>query len=165
MNEPDFRTKAVEWPKGNRYEDFEPGRVFHHHWGRTITQAENAFFSTWTLHFNPQYFNVEFAKAMGHADTPVNPLLVFNTLFGMSVEDLSEGGGPFLSVEELTYRQPVYPGDTIFARSTVVERRLSGSNPAMGIAKWHTEGLNQRGELVCDFKRSNLINRRNPEQA
>jgi itaconyl-CoA hydratase len=44
--------------KGNRYEDFEPGRVFVHHWGRTISQAENALFSTLTLHFNPQYANV-----------------------------------------------------------------------------------------------------------
>jgi len=162
MDEPDFVKRAKLKPKGNRYEDFEPGRVFHHHWGRTISQAENALFTTLTLHFNPQYTNVEFAKAMGHRDTPVNPLLVFNTIFGMSVEDLSEGGGPFLSVDELTYHKPVYPGDTIFARSTVVERRPSGSNPKMGIAKWHTEGFNQKGELVCDFKRSNLINKRNP---
>jgi itaconyl-CoA hydratase len=162
MEEPDFVKKAKLKPKGNRYEDFEPGRVFHHHWGRTISQAENAIFSMLTLHFNPQYTNVEFAKAMGHADTPVNPLLVFNTIFGMSVEDLSEGGGPFLSVEELVYHKPVYPGDTIFARSTVVDRRSSNSNPKMGIAKWHTQGFNQRGELVCEFKRSNLINKRNP---
>lgn len=160
MTQPDFMAKAQDRPKGNRYEDFEPGRVFKHHWGRTITQAENALFSTLTLHFNPQYFNAPFAAAMGHRDTPVNPFLVFNTIFGLSVEDLSEGGGPFLSVEKLTHHMPVYPGDTLFARSTVVERRLSGSNPKMGIVKWASEGLNQEGGLVCSFHRSNLVNRR-----
>ena len=67
-----------------------------------------------------------------------------------------------LSVDELTYHKPVYPGDTIFAKSTVVDRRPSCRNPKMGIAKWHTQGFNQHGELVCDFKRSNLINKRNP---
>lgn len=143
--------------KGYWYEDFEPGRLFEHHWGRTISQAENALFTTLTLHFNPQYTNVEVARAMGHPDTPINPLLVFNTVFGMSVQDLSEHGTAFLGVNELSYGHSVYPGDTIFARSTVTERRLSSSKKGMGIVGWHTFGVNQRGEAVCEFKRSNLI--------
>ena len=48
-----FRARARLVPKGNRYEDFEPGRVFRHHWGRTITESETTLFSTLTLHFNP----------------------------------------------------------------------------------------------------------------
>ena len=82
------KERATLRTKGFGYEDFELGRVFEHHWGRTFTQAENALFTTLTIHFNPTYFNVEFAKAMGHPDTPLNPLLVFNTIFGLSVEDL-----------------------------------------------------------------------------
>jgi itaconyl-CoA hydratase len=143
--------------KGNWYEDFEPGRVFVHHWGRTISQAENVLFSTLTLHFNPQYTNVEFARSMGHPDTPVNPLLVFNTVFGLSVQDLSEHGTAFLGVNELRYGKPLYPGDTIFARSTVLEKRLSSSRKDQGIVGWHTQGFNQHGEMVCEFQRSNLI--------
>src|SRR5581483_11872869 len=97
----DFRTRARLLPKGNRYEDFEPGRVFKHHWGRTVTESESTLFSTLTLHFNPHYFNAEYARAHGHPGIVANPLLVFTTVFGLTVEDLSEGGGPFLGVNQL----------------------------------------------------------------
>ena len=154
----DFRARARLVPKGNRYEDFEPGRVFKHHWGRTINESESTLFSTLTLHFNPHYFNADYAQAHGHPGIVVNPLLVFNTVFGLSVEDLSEGGGPFLGVDELTYHQPVYPGDTLRARidgarppSLELATRASASSPGT------RKGFNQRGELVIDFKRTNLV--------
>ncbi|QOF80226.1 MaoC family dehydratase [Variovorax sp. 38R] len=147
--------------RGNRYEDFEIGRSFAHHWGRTVTAADNTLFSTLTLHYNPHYTNEAFAKTHGHPATPVNPLLVFNTVFGLSVEDLSEGGGPFLGVDELSYRKAVYPGDTLYAHSEVIARRLASNRPGYGIVTWHTRGSNQQGEEVIDFKRSNLVKTRN----
>ena len=103
----DFRTRARLVPKGNRYEDFEPGSVFQHHWGRTITESESTLFSTLTLHFNPHYYNAAYARMHGHPGIVANPLLIFTTVFGLTVEDLSEGGGPFLGVNELTYHQHV----------------------------------------------------------
>jgi acyl dehydratase len=147
---------ARAWRKGHRYEEFEPGRVFEHHWGRTITEADNTIFTTLTQAYNPMYFNAPFAKEHGHESVVVNPLLVFCVVFGLSVEDLSEAGGPFLGVDDLTYHAPVYPGDTLTARSTVVDRRESQSRPGQGIVTWHTEGYNQRHEPVVDFTRSNL---------
>jgi len=153
----DIISRARVREKGHWYEDFELERVFVHHWGRTLTQSDNTLFTTLTLHFNPQYTNLEVAKAMGHRDTPVNPLLVFNTVFGLSVQDLSEHGTAFLGVNELRHAKPFYPGDTVFARSTVIERRLSSSKKGMGIVGWHTQGFNQHEELVCEFKRSNLV--------
>jgi len=156
----DFIARAVLRPKGHRYEDFTHGRRFEHHWGRTLNHGDNSLFTTLTLHYNPLYTNLEFARAHGHPDVVVNPMLVFTTVFGLSVEDLSEGGGAFLGVEALTFHLPVYPGDTLTARSVVVDRRESASNAAMGIVTWHTEGFNQKGERVIDFKRSNLINKR-----
>jgi itaconyl-CoA hydratase len=156
----DLLSRAALRAKGNRYEDFAIGRTFAHHWGRTINHGDNSLFTTLTLHFNPLYTNVEFAKAHGHPDVVVNPMLVFTTVFGLSVEDLSEGGGAFLGVEALTFHTPVYPGDTLTARSTVVDCRESASNKVMGFVTWHTEGFNQRDLRVIDFKRTNLINKR-----
>lgn len=153
----DFVNKAKLRVRGNRFEDFTPGRTFEHHWGRTLTQAENALFTTLTLHYNPLYYNREYAHAHDHPDMPLNPMLVFNTVFGLSVEDLSEGGGPFLGIEELTFHQPVYPGDTLTARSTVVEGRESSTHKGMGIVTWHTEGFNKNGDRVIDFRRTNLV--------
>lgn len=151
------RTRARTWQKGHVYDDFEVGRVFDHHWGRTLTEADNTLFTTLTLAYNPLYFNESFAREHGHRSVVANPMLVFGIVFGLSVEDLSERGGLFLGVDELTFHAPVHPGDTLSARSTVVARRGSDSRPGWAIVTWHTEGFNQRGELVIDFKRSNLI--------
>lgn len=156
----DFMARARLKPKGRQFEDFEVGEVRAHHWGRTISEADTLLFTTLTLSFNPLFSNREYAKAHGHPDLVVNPLLVFNTVLGLSVEDNSEGGGPFVGVNALTYRQAVYPGDTLTARSTTRAARISNSNPSNGIVTWLTEGFNQRGERVIDFERSNLVRRR-----
>lgn len=156
MDELDPTTFTLLW-KGHTLEEFELGRFFEHHWGRTLTEADNALFTTTTLAYNPLYFNAEYARSEGHPATVINPMLVLCTVVGLSVEDLSEAGGPFLGIDGLTFHAPVYPGDTLKASSTVVSVRPSDSRPGFGIVTWHTEGRNQRGELVVDYKRSNLI--------
>jgi itaconyl-CoA hydratase len=143
--------------RGHAFEDFEVGRVFEHHWGRTITEGDAVLFSTATLAYNPLYFNAEHARRLGHPTLVVNPMLVFTTVLGLSVEDLSEAGGPFLGVDELAFHAAVYPGDTLSSRSEVVAARASKSRPGTGIVTWRTEGRNQRDELVVEFRRSNLV--------
>jgi len=146
--------------KGHSFEEFEVGRRFEHHWGRTLTEGDNALFTTATLAYNPLYFNAEYARREGHPGMVINPLLVLCTVVGLSVEDLSEAGGPFLGIDDLTFHRPVYAWDTLEASSTVVSARESESRPGFGIVIWHTEGRNQRGELVVDYKRSNLVAKR-----
>lgn len=146
--------------RGHSFEDFEPGHVFEHHWGRTINAGDNSLFTTTTLAFNPLYLNAEAARSDGHADVVVNPMLVLCTVVGMSVEDLSEIGGPFLGLTGCTFHRAVYPGDTLTARSTVLEARESKSRPGTGIVTWHTEGFNQHGEVVVDYQRTNLVAKR-----
>jgi acyl dehydratase len=156
----DFRKQAITMHKGNRFEDMTPGRVFEHHWGRTITDGDNAAFTTQTLSFCPLYFNEPYAQSLGHPKTLVNPLLVFNTVFGLSVEDLSEGGGPFLGVDDCQFIADVYVGDTLTARSEVMSARDSKGNPNFGIVTWHTQGFNQTGTKVVEFHRTNLVRKR-----
>ena len=151
-----------KWPKGNKFEQFQVGQEFVHHWGRTLNEADNSLFSTLTLSYNPKYFNAEFAKAHGHPGVQVNPMLVFLTVFGLSVEDLSEAGGLFLGVDDLTYGVDVYPGDTLTARSTVTDLRESESRPESGIVTWRTIGENQRGERVIEFHRTNFVAKERP---
>jgi acyl dehydratase len=156
----DFRARAQLQRKGRYFEEFRPGDAFTHHWGRTLNAGDNSLFTTLTLHFNPLYFNAEYARAHGHPDVVICPMLVFATVFGLSVEDLSETGGAFLGVEDLTFARPVYPGDTLTASSVVLEMRPSSSRPDLGIVSWKTEGFNQKRERVIDFVRTNLIARR-----
>jgi itaconyl-CoA hydratase len=161
----DPRPRAKLWPKGRLYQDFHVGQVFEHHWGRTVLEADTVLFTTLTLSFNPLYVNRAYAKAHGHPDLVVNPQLVFNIVLGLSVEDCSEIGGPFLGVFDLTYDRPVYPGTTITARSVTTDARLSDSNPANGIVTWHTEGFDEEGRRLVAFRRSNLVRLRQVEAA
>lgn len=153
----EFLEKAKPWPKGRLFQDFFVGQEFDHHWGRTIFHHDTVLFSTLTLSYNPLYFNRAYAAAHGHPDIVVNPQLLFNTVLGMSVEDCSEIGGPFLGVFALTYHKPAYPGVTLTARSKTVEARVSKGNPDNGIVTWETEGRDEAGELVVSFRRSNLV--------
>ena len=159
----DFQKRAALAKKGNQFEDFTEGQVFKHHWGRTITDGDNTWFSTQTLAFNPLYFNEPYAQSQGHSKMVVNPMLVFNTAFGMSVEDLSEGGGLFLGVDDCEYLTDVHVGDTLTAESKVLGKRISKSNKTAGIVTWLTSGYNQEGTKVIEFKRTNFVRFRHPE--
>ena len=156
-------TDPVNWPlipRGTYFEDHVVGRVFDHHWGRTIHASDNVTFSTQTLAFNPVHFNRAAAKAAGHPDEVINPLLVFAVVFGLSVEDLSELGGPFLGATDVTYLRDVYPDETVYASSTVIEARASETRPDTGIVTWHTVGRDTAGQAVIEFHRTNLVRRR-----
>ena len=156
MADPDFSTFPL-LPKGRGYEDFADGQSFEHHWGRTIGQADATLFAATALRFTPLYFNDEYARACGHPGMVVDPLLVLCTVVGLSVEDLSEAGGPFLGIGPVRFHEPVYPGDTLTARSRVVSRRESDKRPGFGIVTWATEGSNQHGKIVVSYQRTNLV--------
>lgn len=86
----------------------------------------------------------------------IHPLFVFTTALGLSVEDLSEAGGPFLGIDDLIHFAPTYPGDTIRAYSEVLSCRLTNSRPGWGIVEWKTHAVNQDGIRVVEFRRRNL---------
>jgi acyl dehydratase len=155
-----LKARARLWRRGNNFEDFKLGQQFKHHWGRTLTASDNTLFTTLTLHYNPLYTNIDYAKQHGYSDMVVCPLLVFNTVFGLSVEDLSEIGGPFLGVDKLTYHRPVIVGETVYAQSEVIGMRETGSRPDHGIVTWHTSGYDPSGTLLVDFERANLVRKR-----
>jgi len=150
--------------KVNYYEDFEVGQKFEHHWGRTINEGDNSVFSTIMMNANPMYFNADYAEELGYGGIVVNHFLAFNVVFGMSVQDLSEAGGAFLGIDDLEFHETVYPGDTLYADSEVITKRESDSRPHQGIVTWHTKGIRPDEELVLEFERSNLINKRNPPE-
>jgi itaconyl-CoA hydratase len=150
-------TPVLRVERGHYYEDFEVGRRFVHHWGRTFTLHDTVAFSTLTMQHNPLYFNQEYARYLGYREIPVHPLLLFATVLGLTVEDLSEAAGPFLGADDIRFGVPAYPGDTVYAVSEVVGRRESRSRPGWGIVEWKTVGFNQQGEVVIEYRRRNLV--------
>jgi 2-methylfumaryl-CoA hydratase len=152
-------------PRSNPFEEHVVGRVFAHHWGRTLHASDNVGFTTQMLAFNPVHFNRDLAVERNHPDEVINPMLVFTTVFGLSVEDLSEAGGPFLGASDVRFLRDVYPGDTLYASSTVVDARESGSRPDVGIVTWHTTGRDGLGRPVIEFHRTNLVPKRDSDAA
>jgi itaconyl-CoA hydratase len=143
--------------RGTKYEDHVIGKTFRHHWGRTVTEADNVLFCTATLSYNPAYFNVDIARELGFPTCLINPLLVLLIAIGLSVEDLSENSEAFLGLDEVRFGSPMHAGDTVYAESEVIERRLSSSRIGSGIVTWRTRATNQMGAEVVQFKRSNLL--------
>ena len=144
--------------KGHQYQEQTIGRVYEHHWGRTLMEGDNSLFTMLTMNTNPLYFNAEYGRALGHPGVMMNPFYVFLLTVSLGVEDQTEGlqGGGFLGVDNLAFHQPMYAGDTLTARSTVTDERKSKSRPEQGIITWHVEGFNQKGELIIEFDRSVL---------
>ncbi len=60
--------------------------------------------------------------------------------------------GPSPGFTNLKWLQPVYPGDTVRYRSTVMGKRDLASRPGWGIVMTLNEGFNQHGELVFSFE-------------
>jgi itaconyl-CoA hydratase len=145
--------------RGHYYEDFEVGHLFKHHWGRTISEGDNALFSSVTMNFNPSYFNREYARSLGYRDIVVNHMLVMNVVFGLSVEDLSERAIAHLGYEKMRFLATVYPGDTLTSESLVLSKKET-SRPERGVVKFRTTGYNQRGEKVLEYERPVLVRRR-----
>lgn len=142
---------------GRYYEEFQVGDTYQHHWGRTLTEAECQLFTTWTQNANPLYFNRPYAQSLGHPRCPANPLLVMNVVFGMTVEDLSEQALAHLGYWNMTFHKPVYPDQTLFAESTVLDKRPSDSKDDRGIVHVRTTGRNESGETVLTYERKILV--------
>ena len=154
----DFQKDDYElWPKGHFFDDFVEGQTFEHHWGRTLTESDAITFATTTLRYLPLYFNRDYANKQGHRDFVVDPMLVLATVIGMSVEDLSEAGGPFLGINKVSFGADVYPGDTVYAKSEVLAKRTSSSRRNTGIVTWETIGSNQNDDVVVTYQRTNLV--------
>lgn len=142
---------------GRYFEDFHVGDVYEHRPGKTVTEYDNHLFTLLTLNTHPMHFDAEFAKASEFKQNLVVSPYTLALLIGMSVTDCSQKAIANLGMEEVKFTAPVFAGDTIYGESEVLDKRESKSRPGQGIVSIRTVGKNQRGEMVCTFKRNMLI--------
>ena len=145
---------------GRCYEDFTVGDVYEHRPGRTISQADNTWFTLLTMNTHPLHFDEEYAKATEFGRCLVASPLTVAILVGMSVTDVSQKAIANLGWREIRLLAPVFAGDTLYAESEVLELRASKSRPAAGLVTVRTTGRNQAGTVVCTFERTILVARR-----
>jgi itaconyl-CoA hydratase len=142
--------------EGRFFEDFEVGDVYRCRYGRTVTEEDNIQFTLLTNNTNQIHFNRDYGARTEFGTTLVNSALTLAIVAGMGVMDVSENGFA-LGWDEIKLPHPVFPGDTLYSESEVLERRESASRPTQGIVKVETRGYNQDGELVIQYRRSVMV--------
>jgi acyl dehydratase len=145
---------------GRFFEDFSVGDVIEHQLGRTITQTDNIWFTLLTMNTNPMHFDAEYARTTEYGRPLVNSCLTLSLVTGLSVSDISQNAMANLGWDEVKLPAPVFEGDTIRARTQILEVRQSRSRPALGVVTFRTTGRNQREETVIEFRRSILVYKR-----
>jgi acyl dehydratase len=145
---------------GRFYEDFRVGDTYKHWPGRTISAADNTWFTLLTMNQHPLHFDEEYAKRTEFGKPLVNSTLTLAIVVGMSVADVSQNAVANLGWTDIRLPAPVFNGDTLYAESTVLEKRDSKSRPTQGIVSVATRGWKQDGTTVMTFNRSVLVAKR-----
>jgi acyl dehydratase len=145
---------------GRYFEDFSVGDVYQHRPGRTVTQYDNIAFTLLTMNTHPLHFDEEYAKHSEFGRCIVCSPLTVALMVGMSVTDVSQKAIANLGWTDIRLTHPLFPGDTLYAESEVLEKRESKSRPDAGVVTVKTTGLNQDGVKVCEFSRTILVMKR-----
>jgi acyl dehydratase len=148
---------------GRYYEEFEVGAVYPHWPGRTITEHDNTWFALLTMNQHPLYIDEHYARQQALGRRPVIDTLVFSLAVGMSVADTSGKTIANLGYESVVFERPLFPGDSLYSESEVLEKRESASKPDRGVVAIETRAYNQNRERVLVLRRSFLAPKKGTE--
>ena len=145
---------------GNYFEDFSVGQELVHATPRTVTQGEA---SLYTALYGARFAinsSDEFARSVGLPSAPIDDLLVFHTVFGKTVADISLNAVANLGYADCRFVAPVYAGDTLSATSRVIGLK-ENSNGKTGTVYVRSTGRNQRAEVVLEYVRWVMVRKGN----
>jgi itaconyl-CoA hydratase len=142
---------------GRYLEDFKVGDVYEHRPGRTITEADNTWFTLLTMNTHPLHFDAAYAAKTEFGRPLVNSCLTLSIVAGMSVSDLSQKAIANLGWDKVRLTAPVFAGDTIYAESEVLDVRESKSRPNQGVVTVRTSGRKADGTVIITYERSFLV--------
>jgi itaconyl-CoA hydratase len=142
---------------GRYFEDFHVGDVYEHRPGRTISEADNTWFTLITMNQHPLHFDHSYAEKSEFKRPLVNSCLTLSMVVGMSVSDVSQKAIGNLGWNDIRLTAPVFVGDTIYAQSEVLAKRESASRPTQGTVTVRTLGLKADGTPFMSFERTVLV--------
>jgi len=145
---------------GRCFEDFVVGDVYEHRPGRTISEADNVWFTLLTMNTHPLHFDHAYAAKSEFGKPLVNSCLTLSMVVGMSVSDVSQKAIGNLGWNDIRLTAPVFVGDTIYAESEVLAKRESASRPTQGIVTVKTIGRKADGTQFISFERTVLVPKR-----
>lgn len=145
--------------RGLWFEEFQVGATYRHRPGRTVTEADNVLFTTLTMNTQPLHLDEADSAARGpfHARL-VNSMFTLSTLVGLSVSQLTLGTiVANLGFREIAFPAPLFHGDTLYAETQVVAKRVSSSRPGEGIVTLRHTARKQDGTVVATATRDTLV--------
>ena len=148
---------------GRYYEEFDPGAVYRHWPGRTINEYDNTWFALLSMNQNPLFIDEHYARQQPLGRRPVIDGLIFSLTVGMSVPDTSGKTIANLGYESVVFERPLFPGDSLYAESEVLEKSEWPGKVDRGIVAIETRGYNQNRERVIVLRRRFVAPRRPAE--
>ncbi|WP_297369972.1 MaoC family dehydratase [Acidocella sp.] len=146
---------------GRYFDEFTIGDEIRHDLHRTVTETDNLLITTLTHNPQPLHLDADYAAQTEFGRIVVNGLFTFSLMVGLSVGDTTLGTLiANLGYDEVVMPKPVFVGDTLRAETRVTDKRESKSRPNAGLVVFTHRMFNQRGELVCQCKRTALLARR-----
>lgn len=143
------------------FDQFTVGQEFQHEIRRTVTEADNMWFSNATCNPAAIHIDADYCKGTEFGQPLMNSIFTLGLVIGLSVQDTTLGTTVAnLGMTDVVFPKPVFAGDTIRSRTTVLETRPSKSRPNAGIVTFLHQGFNQRGEEVSSCKRQALMLRK-----
>ena len=143
------------------FDEFVVGQVFRHEIRRTVTEADNIWFSAMTYNPAQLHIDYDYAAKTEFGKPLVNSIFTLGLVIGLSIQDTTLGTTVAnLGMTDTVFPKPVFAGDTIRSETTVTAVRASKSRPEQGIVTFEHVGLNQRDEVVCRTVRNALMLRR-----
>ena len=144
---------------GRYFEDFQTGETIRHPLGRTVSTADNQWFTLMTMNTNPIHLDAHYAAQTEFKKPLVNSTFTLALVVGISVTDISQHAVN-LGWDEVRMPAPVFEGDTIYAQTEVLNKRESKSRPHMGLVEVKTTGFKQDGTSVITYRRTILVYKR-----
>lgn len=145
---------------GNYFEDFIVGDMIEHSLSKTIFESDNNLFCLLTMNNHPVHTNVDYAARQQHGKVLVVGTLVLSIVVGITVPDISGKAIANLDYEKIEHLAPVFIGDTVYAKTAILDCKESKSKTDRGIIYVETTGYNQNGIDVIRFRRHVLVKRR-----
>ena len=150
--------RKVVIQRGLFLDELEPGSVYVHRPGRTVTEADNVLFTTLTMNTQGLHLDAAFSASSPFGQRLVNSMFTLSTIVGQSVGQLTQGTlVAQLGMSDIRLPHPLFHGDTLYSETTVTSTRASASRPGQGIAEFEHTGRNQDGTVVATFRRTALM--------
>lgn len=148
---------SADRPYRRVLDDFTVGQVFKHWPRKTVTESDNNLFCLLTMNHHPLHSDAEYAAEQRHGKIVVAGTYILSLVVGMTVADISGASIANLEYESIIHHEPVFVGDTLSARSKVLDVKVSKAKPDRGVVTIETEAYNQKEQKVLTMRRKILI--------